>query len=301
MGPLERCHGRAEMEARAVAQVPAIERMSRPAADQGTIGHAVVAQTLSLIYHRPGGWGNPADAFALMASHIEDLEAWTRDAVRRCVSYAVALIEKAAKDYRWVTVQIERHLSGKGIDIKRGGTADLIVVCQNQQGDAIKCIVADWKLGFLDQGHAADHLQLACYAVMTWDKYRPEDLVEGHLAQGRRQEFTCATYDSLAIMGVRDRIKSAVWEAIKDEPELNPCIDACRYCKALLFCAPLRERLMHAAEQLALLGADPRDRLRLAEDAALCRRFAEDARELAKVWSAEIQSEQAKANEADPK
>lgn len=292
---LENCPGRALMEARAIAQCPSIDHVRRPAADQGTRGHAVIAQTLALIYHGPDGWGHPADALAIMAPAMEALEPWTRDAVRRCVAYAVALVDQAIQGELDISVQVEMHLSGKGIDIGRGGTADLILVCRVPgYSEVAWVIVADWKLGYLEQEHAADHLQLAAYAVMAWDKYQPKR-VTVHLGQGRRQEFTSANYDAQAIQGARDRIKSAVHEANADSPELRPCIDACRYCKSILFCKPLRERIMDAADSLALFGADPKDRIKLAEDAALARRFAEDARELAKAWQAEIQSDAAKA------
>jgi hypothetical protein len=48
---LEICPGRALMEARAVDACPTIANIKHPQAEQGTIGHAIVAQTLSLIYH----------------------------------------------------------------------------------------------------------------------------------------------------------------------------------------------------------------------------------------------------------
>jgi hypothetical protein len=44
---------------------------------------------------------------------------------------------------------------------------------------------------------------------------------------------------------------------------------------------------MHAADHLALFGVTDADRARLAEDAKLAQRFAEQAKELAKHWRAE--------------
>jgi len=291
MGAIELCNGRPLMEWRAITLVPALERMNRPAAEQGTMGHAVTAQTLSLTYQQPGGWTMPDDALGQMARAMDKLEAWTRDAVRRCVAYAVALVDQAMQDEFEVTIQIEMHLSGQGIGIARGGTADLVLLCRDLENGRIRrVIVADWKLGWLDQGHAADHLQLAAYAVMAWDKYQPDQGVTVHLAQGRRQEFSSAHYTASAIEAVRQRILAAVAAAWTDEPEIRPDIDACRYCKALLFCRTAREHIMHAADQLALFGESVTDRVQLAKDAAMARRFAEDAREVAKLWSAQNQA-----------
>jgi hypothetical protein len=271
-----------------VAIAEAIERILRSAADQGTKGHAVVALILALTYHQPGGWITPADALGQLAGHMEALEPWTRDAVRRCVAYAVALVDEAMQDEVEVTVQIEMHLSGQGIDIARGGTADLVLVCRNPDTQRIvRVIVADWKLGWLDQGEAADHLQLGAYACMAWDKYRPIQGVTVHLAQGRRQEFTSAHYRADDIETCRNRIRAAVAAANDPAAPVRVALEACRYCRAITLCRTLREYLMNAADTLALFGATPADRLRLAEDATLARRFAEDARELAKVWQAD--------------
>lgn len=294
MGAIELCNGKPLMERRAVTAVPAIDRISRPAAEQGTMGHAVVAQTLALTYHQPGGWTMPDDALAQMAHAMASLEDWTKDAVRRCVAYAVSLVDQAIQGEYDITIQIEMHLSGAGISIARGGTADLVILCRDPTGGKIRwVIVADWKLGWLDQGEAADHLQLGAYAAMAWDKYKPDLGVTVHLAQGRRQEFSSAHYQAADIEGVRARIVAAVRSAWADAPELAPSIHACRYCRALTHCRALREHLMNAAEQHALFGDQAADRIQLAEDAALARRFAEDARELAKQWQAEIQSNQA--------
>ena len=288
LAAIEICPGRPLMEARSIAVVPAIEKISRPAAEQGTLGHSVVAQTLALIYHQPGGWVLPDDAIAQMAPLIEKLNTWTRDAVRRCVAYAVALVDQANSAGYSPHIQIEIHLSGKGINIARGGTADFIILCKKYGEVKLDwVIVADWKLGFLDQGNAADNLQLGAYAVMAHDKYEPRHGVTVHLAQGRNQDFSGADYSANDIERVRERIIAAVGSAWDDRPELKPYIDSCRYCKAITQCRALRENVMHAAEQNALFGDRDIDKIKLASDAALARRFAEDARELAKQWKLE--------------
>jgi hypothetical protein len=284
------------MEARAISEVPAIERISRPAAQQGTLGHDVIAQTLALIYHGPTGWRDPGEIVAMQDAMMLRLEPWAKDAVRRCVSYAVALVDAESKRHPIKpTVEIEMKLSGGLINVKRGGTADLVIIGND------KVIIADWKLGFLDQGEAADHVQLSAYAVMAWDKYfamRRKDnsacTIEIHLAQGRLREFSAATFDKQDIESARAKIKHIVEKCISSDAQIVPSITACRYCKAITQCRILRERIMRAQDELAMFGASPEDRVRLAEDAALARRFSEDAKELAKVWQADAQNQQSK-------
>jgi hypothetical protein len=274
------------MEARVARAVPAIMRMERKAAEQGTKGHAVAAATLGLIYYaRP--WQEPAAALAKMQAGLAELEPWAADATRRCISYVVALVDReVAAGYR-VGVLVEMHLSGKGVDIPRGGTADVVIVCRGADGCVVRVIVVDHKLGWLDQGHAADHPQLGTYAVMAWDRWSTTAEVEVHLAQGRRMDFTSALYRDEEIEFMRSRARAIVAGALDDSAELTPAIDACRYCKSITHCRALRERIMNARDELALFGDAATDRVKLAEDAALARRFAEEARELAKVWQAE--------------
>lgn len=265
-----------------MAAIPAIGRLERAIALQGTMGHEVIAQTLALIYHGPQR-AAPGVAMAHMAPAIEQLLPWTRDGVRRCVAYVVALMDAEERAGRRPVLHVELKMSGKGINVPRGGTADVVI----QSGDLV--IVEDHKLGFLDQGDAADHLQLGAYACMAWDRFRPAE-VHVHLAQGRLRDFTAARFTRQHIEATRARVCAAVAAAEQSAPALRPAIDACRYCKAITHCRALREHLMHAADELALMGAAPEDRLRLAEDAALARRFAEEAKELARQWSNERES-----------
>lgn len=275
---LEICPGRADMEARACALVPTLADWSSPVAMQGTMGHAVIAQTLALIYHGPTR-KDQVEALATMAGSMERLEPWTRDAVRRCVAYAVALIDQAERDGLEVVVQIEIHLSGKGVNIGRGGTADLVLLLREKLTKRIvRVIVVDWKLGFLDQGDAADHLQLAAYTVMAWDKYAPTDGADVHLGQGRRRDFTAGRYQEGHIEGARLRCRKVVAGAMVENPAIVPHIDACRYCKAFTFCRAARSVVRQACDGHDLFGTiDP-------AALPLVRRFADAAADIAALW-----------------
>jgi hypothetical protein len=296
MGPIELCPGRPMMEARALALVPALARITHAIAEQGIMAHGVQAQTLDLIYHGPAGRMDAGAALAKMAGALATLEPWAADACRRCVSYVVALVDQMeAEGYR-VQVEIEMHLGGKLVGISRGGTADVVLLCFKD--DELRRVVAeDTKTGFLDQGEAADHLQLSTYAVMAWDKYRPIEPIDIHLAQGRRREFSAARFAHADIEGVRARVMRAVAGAFYPAPELRPSIKACMYCKAITHCRAVREQIMHAAEELALFGDAVSDRVRLMEDAAIARRFTEEVKAIQKEWTAENQSNQARERE----
>lgn len=289
----EICPGRPTMQARAVQICPDIAYITHHQAEQGTLGHAVVAQTLSLMYHGPDGSMDQATALGKMRFALDGLEEWTADATRRCVAYAVALVDREVSAGYRVQINVEMHLAGKGIDIARGGTADVLIVSCDNNGVIRRVVIQDHKLGWLDQGHASEHLQLAAYAVMAFDKYLPSDDIEIHLAQGRRRDFTAATFDHQAIEATRQRVKNVVAAASNNDSVIVPSIESCRYCKALCLCRAAREHIMQASEEMALFGVGPEDRVKLSEAASMARRFAEEAGLLAKEWVRGVHADQA--------
>ena len=286
LSALELCPGRGLMEARALEICPEIGRIEHPAARQGTLGHAVAGQTLSLIFNGQGGWRETAECLNTMANAFEGLEPWSAEASRQYVNYAVSLVEKERAAGWDVRILIERHLAGAGLMIRRGGTADLIITCQKDPlGPVERVVVADAKLGFLYQGEAEDHLQLWAYAVMAWDKFSPEVReVEIHLAQGRRKEFSAARFDAKSIEGARARVKAAAMGAWAINPPIRPSLEACRYCRALVLCKKAREKIMDEIEKLELFGTTPEERVALAEMATMARRFAEEVKLLQAEW-----------------
>jgi len=288
---LEICPGKALMEARAVDLCQVLGRIEHPQARQGTIGHAVVAQTLSMIYQTPGGRVPPAEALAKMEGALAGLEPWSADAARRCVNYAVALADREEAAGFAVEVHVEMYLPGAHLGISRGGTADVVILCRDPESRRVQRVVLqDHKLGWLDQGEAADHKQLWAYAAMAWEKYSPALDLEVHLAQGRRRDFSAAVFTPADIQDVAAHVRRIAMDAFGPAPEIRPALEACRYCRALPFCRPAREEIMKAIEETALFGIQEEDRVRLAEVAKLAARFAEEVRMLQKEWVAEIQA-----------
>lgn len=282
---IERCDGKPTMEARACELVPALREMCGIPAVQGTMGHVVLAGVLSDAL--TGDWSRAQEVVAGLEGRMMGLLDWTKDAVRQCLAYALRVVRDCTTRYHHVTILVERHLDGAGIDIPRGGSADVVILCQDESGRVVRVVIIDHKTGFVCQGEAADHLQLGAYAVMAWDEWHPAGGVEVHLSAGRRGEFSSALYDAPAIEAVRARIRRAVAAACAPAPQLRPSLKACRWCKALPLCRAAREHLMTAAESQALFGADPADRLALADAAALAKRFAADADALARLWRAQ--------------
>lgn len=281
LGAIDACNGAPQMEARAITAMPVLELLESPQAITGTLCHLLIAQTLTMIYHGEGPtFQPPEDCLAKMAGAMAQLTEWDRDVVRRCVAYAVALIDKHVPNRDGII--IEKKLCGKLVGIPRGGTADLVLVA----GDIV--IVIDQKCGFLDQGPADEHEQAAAYAVMAFDKWHPRE-VHVHIAQGRlspSKRFTSAIYSAEAIEVARRFVIGLVAEAAKPTARLTPSITACRYCKALVVCRAAREHFMRANDDLAMFGVPDSDdeRVRLAEAAQIAKAFADQVKALQRAW-----------------
>jgi hypothetical protein len=260
------------MEARACDLVPFLRDMESVPARQGKLGHEVLAGVLGSAF--AGDWSRAGEVIATIEGRMSGLEAWTKDAVRQCAAYACALIASLSRRFYRLEILVEEWLDGDGIGVPRGGTADLIVLCFSDQTTLSLVVVDDHKCGFVSQGEAADHLQLGGYGVMSWDRWRPRDGVEVHLAAGRRHEFSSAFYGAQAMDAVRNRLRRAAAAARAEAPELRPCRTGCRYCRAFILCSAYREHFMDAHDQAALFGFDALDRLALAEAVDLAKAFA---------------------------
>ncbi len=279
------CPARAQMEARACALVPALADYASEPARQGSMAHAVIAAVLADC--AAGDWRTAPAILAGLGPRMAGLARWAADATQACLRYALDLVRSLLERFAAVDVLVEQHLDGAGIGVPRGGSADLVLLCRAVHGGAvIRVVIADWKTGFLSQGDAADHLQLAAYSVMAWDRYRPQS-IEAHLAMGRRREFTAALYREPEIEFARLACRAAANAARDPAAEIRPSLKACRYCRALPLCRPATETIMTAADSLALFGASPHERLALQDRIAVAQRFAETGRALLKEWAEE--------------
>jgi hypothetical protein len=276
------CAARPLAEAEACRVVPALRNLSNAAAEQGNLGHIVLADVIRDAF--TGDWSQAPVVIAGIESRMTHLAAWTKDAVRGCLTYAMEVIKELAGHYPIIRIEVERHLGGDKIDIERGGTADLLVICHDDFGVVQKVVVIDHKCGFLSQGEASDNLQLAAYAVMAFDFYSPNYSVVVHLSAGRRNEYSSCQFTPSDIEKVRSQIIAIAKRAKESRPSIRPSIKACQYCKALSLCPAARSKIMDAQEQFQLFGAEPKDRMQLSLDAQLAKRFAQSAAELMKLW-----------------
>lgn len=214
-----------------------------------------------------------------------ELSGWDRACAHLAVAFAIALVRKAVRENPDAAVEIllEQHLDGSVLGINRGGTADLIIVVP-----FVKVIVVDWKMGFLDQGEAADHDSLGAYAVLAAATFKTSE-IEVYLYQPRAekpQRASGATFDAAALKAQETWTRAVIEAATDPNPELAAG-SQCAKCRALTRCPEAKEYLMKAADAYAVIGepSNPRAWGELVTAAKVATKFGDEAQDAAKGYA----------------
>lgn len=249
---LSLCAAAAQMSAEVVNRFG--EEEAAPEADVGTTIHRWVAWAIDG-WRRHHTWGH-AIAEACNRAAREGLDSWSVRCIQLCAEFARDLIAK--HDVEAENVLTEHRLDMEGAGFRRGGTADLVLVLPFK-----RIVVVDWKAGFLDQGDADEHDQLAAYGAAAAVSFKADQVLV-YLYQPRAEKdrrATAAKFDAEALR------KNAAWavavteRARADNPELSPSYDACKHCRALHRCEAAKEWSVRVLEAFAHIGnADDADR-----------------------------------------
>lgn len=259
-----------------------VERFGEPPAaavmELGNDIHACVMLALLPLVADPEA---KPDTDAALAK-FPGLSGWDQACVRRCVEFAVALVAKTRNDFpgERVEVLLEHHLDGSVLGIDRGGSADLVIVVPFKH-----LRIVDWKAGFLDQGEAADHDQLAAYGVMGAVTFKTRT-VEVYLFQPRAEKASRASgarFAAAELKATETWTRAVVEAATEDNPEAVAGLH-CTKCRALSRCPAAKEFVMRLHDAIEIIGlpTDPRAWAELIAAAKTAEKFADAALEQAK-------------------
>lgn len=275
LGAVALCEGRPLMEAHVVAidgEPPASE-----VADLGTDLHARAQ-------HATEGWKTGeewAQSIAWECSNAEDegVDSWSVYCLRFALETVRDLI--ALHGIQPDNVLTEQHLNMASLGFAKGGTADVVLVIP---GDLV--VVVDHKFGFVDQGDAPDHDQLAIYAAAAAETYTASRVVVA-LIQPRAEKpnrITQAKFDADGLRRNRAWTASVINLARRPNPPLTAGYEQCKFCRALPRCPEARKKIMDAKEALELIGTplDADGFGELADSAKLADKFGEVGKDLAK-------------------
>lgn len=221
-------------------------------ANTGHVVHLHVAIAIELWKHG-AKWGD-AIAEACNRAQQAGLDSWSVRCVQLCAEFGRDLIAKHEVEVE--NVLVEHRLDMVGAGFRRGGTADLVLVLPFK-----RIVVVDWKAGFLDQGDADVHDQLAAYGAAAAVSFAAEQVIV-YLYQPRAERDRRASagdFDAKKLRATAAWSVAVTERARATDPELSPSYDACKHCRALHRCPAAKEWTMRVLEAFNVIGsaADP--------------------------------------------
>lgn len=269
------CEGRALLEAHVVALEG--EPESSPVADLGTDLHARIQVAIDDV--KSGATWEESILRATGIAEDEGVDSWSVYCIRFSLQTARELVDKYSIELQHVLT--EQRIDMASMGFAKGGTADLVLLIPHKL-----VVVVDWKLGFVDQGDADEHDQLAVYAAGAAETYDAYHVVVV-LCQPRAEKAHRISQASFSAQALRD---NRAWTiatinlARRPNPPLTAGYEQCKFCRALPRCPEARKKIMDASEALAVIGSplDADGFGELADAAKLADKFAETGKELAK-------------------
>lgn len=141
-------------------------------------------------------------------------------------------------------------------EIITSGYVDLLLIYPEH------AIIFDWKFGYVPVDEAVENHQLAAYAAAVMQEYGIKN-VECHIVQPAAPPYRRVTsYTYTDLKAIRSNIVDIIQSAKAGPWRFEPCLAACKYCRAKTFCPALREECRDIkvawTKTLADLGQDGR-------------------------------------------
>lgn len=171
-----------------------------------------------------------------------------------CLNFALVTASSIIDRYqiKRENCYIEKKLDMTSLGLLNGGTADLVFVADGNQ-----VIIVDYKFGWIDQGEAIDHEQIACYAAAAARAYDCKKAI-AYIIQPRAESDhrvpAPALFEKEDITATEIWTKSIATKARRESAELTPNYWACINCKAIGKCRAAKEWIMNAKQALDWIG-----------------------------------------------
>ncbi len=270
------CEARPLMEATAVALIG--EPPAQTEANLGHDLHGLSQQVVDAVTKDGHDWGE-AISYACNGATLNGIDSWSVWCLQFALEQVRDLIVKHGITPE--NVLTEHRLDMDALGFPQGGTADVVLV---DPGRLV--IVVDYKFGYVDQGDADAHDQLAAYAAAAAETF-VADRVEAWLIQPRAEKehrTSGAKFDAATLRANRAWTAAVIRLAQQPNPNLTAGYAQCQHCRALAVCPEARRKIMEAKEALAVMGApiDADSAGELADAAKLAEKFADAGKTLVK-------------------
>jgi hypothetical protein len=250
------------------------------ASEVADLGHDLHARAQIAIEAVVGGlgWDEPIEQ-ACESALADGVDSWSI----YCLRYSLGIVRELAVKYgiELDNILTEHSLDMASLGFTQNGTADVILVIP---GDLV--VVIDFKYGFVDQGDAADHDQIATYAAAAAETFNAKRVIVA-LIQPRAEKpnrITQASFDAESLRKNRAWTQAVINLARAENPPLSAGYEQCKFCRALARCPEARKKIMDAKEALEVIGAplNADGFGELADSAKLADKFAEVGKDMAK-------------------
>lgn len=246
IGRIAECNGQPLMAAAVVA-----EDGQAPAAPEANLGNVVHAAVCDGVQLWKGGmeWG---DAIARVCTDAaaSGMDSWSVHCIQATLEFYRDLIVKYGIEVD--NVLPEHRLDMESTGFKRKGTTDLALVIPYEL-----LVIVDLKAGFVDQGDAEDHDQMAVYSAAGAETFKVKKVIvwlwQPRAERDRRA--TAAEFDAATLRDTTTWSLAVLYRSRQPTAELRAGFNQCSTCPALRRCPAAKEFIVNAQEALAVLGA----------------------------------------------
>lgn len=246
IGRIAACNGQPLMAAAVIAEDG--QPKSAPEADLGTAVHDAVRDGMIL---RKSGmeWGD-AIATACNVAAKNGMDSWSVYCIKTTLEFYWDLIVKYSIETEFVLVEHPLNMESTGF--RRKGTADLVLVIPFKL-----VVIVDLKAGFVDQGEAEDHDQMAVYSSAAAETFKAKKVIVW-LWQPREKpanRASAAEFDADTLRATTAWSRDVLERSRNPKASLKAGYTQCATCPALRRCPVARKFIMDAQEAIAVLGA----------------------------------------------
>lgn len=226
------------------------EAPAAPEANLGNEVHAGVQEGVGYALTVTGGDWTAAANMACDKAAARGMDGWSVSCIRMTLDFYHQLIVKYQIEPENILAEHALDMAATGF--RRKGTSDLVLVVPFKL-----VVIVDLKAGFVDQGDAEDHDQMATYSAAAAETFKVKKVVT-YLWQPRAERerrATCATFDAAALHDTTTWALAVLWRSRRPDAQLCPGFSQCSTCPALRRCPAAKDFIVNAQEAIALIGA----------------------------------------------
>lgn len=247
IGRIAACNGQPMMAAACIAEDG--QPKSAPEADLGNDVHHSVEEGANYALTVTGGDWTAAANMACDKATARGMDSWSVHCIRSTLEFYASLIAKYEIEPENILVEHKLDMASTGFN--RKGTADLVLVIPFKL-----VVIVDLKAGFVDQGDAEDHDQMAVYSSAAAETFKADKVIVW-LWQPREKpanRASAAEFDADALRATTAWSRDVLERSRNPHASLKAGFTQCATCPALRRCPVAKAYIMDAQEALAVLG-----------------------------------------------